>query len=55
MLELCQMINSEGYAHDEEHPKLKVILFGELFNVRIVECMMFEECFWNSYFAFVKL
>lgn len=35
MLELCQIINSEGYSHDKEHPKLKVILFGELFNVRL--------------------
>lgn len=34
MLELCQIIKSEGYAHDKENPKLKVILFGELFNVR---------------------
>ncbi|XP_031626795.1 actin-binding Rho-activating protein [Contarinia nasturtii] len=33
MLELCQIINSEGYSHDKEHPKLKVILFGELFNI----------------------
>lgn len=33
MLELCQMINSEGYQHSEETPELKVILFGELFNV----------------------
>lgn len=37
MLELCQIICSEGYAHDEEHPKLKVILFGELFNVSSIE------------------
>lgn len=28
------MIKSEGYVHDKENPKLKVILFGELFNVR---------------------
>lgn len=34
MLELCQVIYSEGYTHDKEHPKLRVILFGELFNVR---------------------
>lgn len=34
MLELCEIINSEGYSHCEETPKLKVILFGELFNVR---------------------
>lgn len=33
MLELCQVINSEGYIHNKETPKLKVILFGELFNV----------------------
>lgn len=33
MLELCEIINSEGYSHCKETPKLKVILFGELFNV----------------------
>ncbi|XP_055317968.1 actin-binding Rho-activating protein isoform X2 [Sitodiplosis mosellana] len=33
MLELCQIIHSEGYAHNEDNPKLKVILFGELFNI----------------------
>lgn len=33
LVELCEIINSEGYSHDEENPKLKVILFGELFNV----------------------
>lgn len=37
MLELCQVIKSEGYVHDKEHPKLKVILFGELFNVTFHE------------------
>lgn len=34
MLELCEIINSEGFSHCKETPKLKVILFGELFNVR---------------------
>lgn len=33
MLELCQIINSEGFQHSKETPELKVILFGELFNV----------------------
>lgn len=33
MLELCQLINSEGFPQSEETPQLKVILFGELFNV----------------------
>lgn len=33
MLELCEIICSEGYSHCKETPKLKVILFGELFNV----------------------
>lgn len=33
MLELCEIINSEGYSHCKETPKLKVILFGELFNI----------------------
>lgn len=37
MLELCEIISSEGYAHCEETPKLKVILFGELFNVSSIE------------------
>lgn len=35
MLELCQIINSEGYPQSKEHPELKVILFGELFNVSL--------------------
>lgn len=34
LLELCEIINSEGFSHCKETPKLKVILFGELFNVR---------------------
>lgn len=33
MLELCQIINSEGYPQSEEDPSLKFILFGELFNI----------------------
>lgn len=33
MLELVQIINSEGCPQSKEHPELKVILFGELFNV----------------------
>lgn len=33
MLELCHVINSEGYPQSKQHPELKVILFGELFNV----------------------
>lgn len=33
MLELCQVIHSEGYPISKENPELRVILFGELFNV----------------------
>lgn len=33
MLELCQIINSEGYPQTEEDPTLKFIPFGELFNI----------------------
>ncbi|KAG4077615.1 hypothetical protein HA402_008875, partial [Bradysia odoriphaga] len=33
MLELCQIINTEGYPQSEEDPSLKFILFGELFNI----------------------
>lgn len=33
MLELCQIVNSEGYPQTEEDPTLKFIPFGELFNV----------------------
>lgn len=33
MLELCEVIWQMGYSHDPETPQLKVILFGELFNV----------------------
>lgn len=33
MLELCEVIWQMGYSHDQETPQLKVILFGELFNV----------------------
>ena len=35
MLELCEIINSEGFSHNKATPKLKVILFGELFNVSL--------------------
>lgn len=34
MLELCEVINSEGFPQSEETPEMKVILFGELFDVR---------------------
>lgn len=33
MLELCQIVNSEGYPQTKEDPTLKFIPFGELFNV----------------------
>lgn len=33
MLELCQIIDSEGYDVKDE-PEMRVIPFGELFNVR---------------------
>lgn len=35
MLELCEIICTMGYSHDKETPQLKVILFGELFNVSL--------------------
>lgn len=38
MLELCQLINSEGHQTDE--PGLKGITFGELFNVS-------NKCFYS--------
>lgn len=34
MLELCQIIDSEGYVVKDE-PTMRVIPFGELFNVSI--------------------
>lgn len=34
MLELCQIINSEGYNISDEQPSLRFIPFGELFNVK---------------------
>lgn len=34
MLQLCEVIDSGGFAFDDENPDLKVIPFGELFNVR---------------------
>lgn len=37
MLQLCEVIDMGGYAYCPENPGLKVMLFGELFNVR---CMM---------------
>lgn len=36
ILELCEIINSEGYeAHSENPAELKMIPFGELFNVKL--------------------
>lgn len=32
MLELCQVINSEGFP-DQENPDLRIIFFGDLFNI----------------------
>lgn len=34
ILQLCHVIYSGGYLYDEEKPELKVIPFGELFEVR---------------------
>lgn len=34
MLELCQIIDSEGYSVKDE-PSMRVIPFGELFNVSV--------------------
>lgn len=34
LLELCQIVNSEGYPQTKEDPSLRFIPFGELFNVR---------------------
>ena len=33
MQELCEVINTSGESVSKEEPELKVILFGELFNV----------------------
>lgn len=33
IMELCYVIDSEGEAHSEKSPQLKVIPFGQLFNV----------------------
>jgi len=33
MLELCTIINDEGQPVSKKNPELKVILFGELFNI----------------------
>lgn len=35
MLQLCEIIDSGGCAFDDEHPDLKVITFGELFDVSL--------------------
>lgn len=35
MLELCQIINTEGYPVSKEEPDMRFIPFGELFNVRL--------------------
>lgn len=37
MLQLCEIIDTGGYVHCEENPGLKVIFFGELFDVRLME------------------
>jgi hypothetical protein len=33
MLELCQVIDTEGYMKSKEEPESRMIPFGELFNV----------------------
>lgn len=41
MLELCQIIDSEGYQYCEDEPELKLIPFGEIFRVsrtKLVKC-----------------
>ena len=35
MLELCQIIDAEGFT-DEDSPDLKIIYFGDLFNVKTI-------------------
>lgn len=39
MLELCQIINTEGYPIEKDDPSIKFIPFGELFNVRFIQCI----------------
>lgn len=43
MLELCQIIHSEGYPITKENPELRVILFGELFNVNFKRMNFFPK------------
>ncbi|XP_055308911.1 actin-binding Rho-activating protein-like [Sitodiplosis mosellana] len=33
MLQLCEIIDTGGYVHCEETPELKVMFFGELFDI----------------------
>lgn len=40
MLQLCEIIDTGGYVHCEETPGLKVMFFGELFDVRSFEIRM---------------
>lgn len=36
ILQLCHVIYTGGYIYREESPELKVIPFGELFDVKII-------------------
>lgn len=36
MLELCQVIDVDGKPVSKKNPDIKMIYFGELFNVRIL-------------------
>lgn len=49
MLQLCEIINSGGTEFDEEHPDLKVILFGELFNVSSIKQSNCDEDYYGFY------
>lgn len=40
MLELVQVINTEGFPIEDDKPELKGILFGELFNVSKQFCVI---------------
>lgn len=45
MLELCQIVNTEGYPQTKEDPTLKFIPFGELFNVSKMQKIKFKFLF----------
>lgn len=41
IMELCYVIDSEGEAHSEKSPQLKMIPFGQLFNVNLTRMQHF--------------